>query len=39
MMFQGQGTHADFEYKARNGVKKLFSAKQELEMVEYSNIL
>jgi hypothetical protein len=32
---QGQGTHADFEHTARNGLKKLFSAKQETEMAEY----
>jgi hypothetical protein len=35
MKFQGQGIHADFKYTEKNCVKKLFSAKQELEMVGY----
>ena len=32
---QEQETHTDFEYTARNCVKKSFSATQEFEFVEY----
>jgi hypothetical protein len=35
MKFQEQETLADFEYTARNYVNEIFSAKQELELIEY----
>jgi hypothetical protein len=37
LKFQKQETPTDFEYTARNDVKKIFSATQEFELVEYFN--
>jgi hypothetical protein len=35
LKFQEQDTPTDFEYTARNDVKKIFSAAQEFELAEY----
>jgi hypothetical protein len=35
LKFQEQETHTDFAYMARNDVKKIFSTKQEFELVEF----
>jgi hypothetical protein len=35
LKFQKHETHTDFEYRAINDVKKIFSAKQEFEFVVY----
>ena len=37
LKFQHKGTPNDFEYTAKNNVKKIFSATQEFELVEYLN--
>jgi hypothetical protein len=35
LKFQEQETPTDFEYTARNDVKKIFSATQKFDLVEY----
>jgi len=35
LKFQEQETHTDFEYRATNDIKKIFSATQKFELVGY----